>query len=286
MKRFLKNAVRRILSSSSDARVLQSRYDGLLRLSLDVHDELRRVRARETHLPPVRSLDGQETLGVWVLHPHAPWRKLPFEPADIPGMISPEECRYYEYIGRFFSGVGEAVELGPWLGRSTHYIVKGLKPNPRFQGKKLHVFDDFVWRSAWMDRHLHSSARPRNHQDFQFLFDQYAGSLQADMIVQRRKITDHDGNECLPPMTWDDPIEFLYVDCGRTFAANEAWYSLLVRSFIPNRTLIMMQDWRLHREVPVQWYNQTKQFTDSKGAQIELIHELADGGIATFLYRG
>ena len=48
----------------------------------------------------------------------------------------------------------------------------------------------------------------------------------------------------------------------------------------------MMQDWRLHREVPVQWYNQTKQFTDSKGNQIELIHELTNGGLATFLFRG
>jgi hypothetical protein len=42
----------------------------------------------------------------------------------------------------------------------------------------------------------------------------------------------------------------------------------------------------VHKEIPVKWYNQTKQFTDSKGASLELVHELCHGGIATFLYRG
>lgn len=46
-----------------------------------------------------------------------------------------------------------------------------------------------------------------------------------------------------------------------------------------------MQDWRLHRERPRKWYNQTKDFTD-KNPSLELIHEIKDGGIATFLYRG
>ena len=48
----------------------------------------------------------------------------------------------------------------------------------------------------------------------------------------------------------------------------------------------MLEDWKTHREVPVCWYNQIKQFTDSKGQQLRLLHELRDGGAATFLYQG
>jgi hypothetical protein len=47
-----------------------------------------------------------------------------------------------------------------------------------------------------------------------------------------------------------------------------------------------MQDWQLYKEQPPKWYNQTKEFTDSKGSALELVHELADGNAGTFLYRG
>ena len=43
-----------------------------------------------------------------------------------PGMISEEEGQYYEYIGGFYRGHGEAIELGPWLGKSTRHIIRGL----------------------------------------------------------------------------------------------------------------------------------------------------------------
>jgi hypothetical protein len=287
MNKFVERSMRRLLLNSRDPEVLASRYERLLRASRDVHDELRRTRARDTQVPRIQSVDGQDTLGVWVLHPQPPWQRLPVEPSGIPGMVSDEECQYYEFIGRFFAGVGETVELGPWLGRSTHHILKGLTSNPHFHGKRLHVFDDFVWRSSWMDRHPLGTSCPSNHEDFRYLFDQYTASLQEHITTQRRKFGDYDGNEAVAALTWDaGPIEFLYVDCGRTYATNEGWYSQLVRSFIPNRTLIMMQDWRVHREIPVQWYNQTKQFTDSKGDQIELIHELSGGTLAAFLFRG
>jgi predicted O-methyltransferase YrrM len=69
-------------------------------------------------------------------------------------MISPEECKYYRWLGRFFTGAGAVVELGPWLGCSTVHILAGLERSPGFRDRRLHVFDDFVWRSSWMDRHL------------------------------------------------------------------------------------------------------------------------------------
>jgi hypothetical protein len=66
---------------------------------------------------------------------------------------------------------------------------------------------------------------------------------------------------------------------------NEAWYGALAPHFIPGRTLVMMQDWGTHREVPDRPDNQTKLFTDLRAAALVLVHELVRGNLATFLYR-
>jgi len=149
------------------------------------------------------------------------------------------------------------------------------------------VFDDFVWRKSWMDGYVNEHQRLPNHANFQRLFEFYTSGISDRLAVQRVKITDYDGNEALPLLNWSDgPIEIVYVDCGRTFEANQAWYNSLRQWFIPRQTLLVMEDWRLHRELPPKWYNQTLQFTESKGGELMLIHEVNDGGIATFLFVG
>jgi hypothetical protein len=112
-------------------------------------------------------------------------------------MITREESQYYEYIGRFYEGIGCAVELGPWLGASTHHIVESLAKNPYFSGKRLYVFDDFVWRSNWMDQHVSEAEQLPNHASFRRLFDKYTRDIAHLLIVERAKITDYDGNEAL-----------------------------------------------------------------------------------------
>src|SRR5438105_3298797 len=82
-----------------------------------------------------------------------PWRWLSLPASTIPGMITAEEARYYLWVGRRYRGRGAVVELGCWLGRSTSFLVDGLRRSPGFSGRRLVVVDDFVWRSSWMDGH-------------------------------------------------------------------------------------------------------------------------------------
>jgi hypothetical protein len=202
-------------------------------------------------------------------------------------MISTEEAQYFNYIGAFYEGIGEAVELGPWLGASTQHIARSLAGNPNFTGKRLHVVDDFIWRADWMNAYVSDDEKLPNHASFRHLFDKYTSEIQHLISVQPAKLTDYDGNEHVDQFSWgDDAIEFLYVDCGRTMAANDAWYKYLRHTFIPGRTLLMMQDWRTHRERPRKWFNQTLLFTESKGSELELLHEVRHGGLATFLFNG
>ena len=113
------------------------------------------------------------------------------------------------------------------------------------------------------------------------------GSLAGHLIVTRGKVADYDGNEQLPSVEWNGgPIELIIIDCGRPLAVNEGWWQVFSRNFIKDKTLIIMQDWQNHKAVPEAFWENTKIFTDSKSPEIEIIHEVKDAGIATFLYRG
>jgi hypothetical protein len=206
---------------------------------------------------------------------------------DTPGMISTEESRYYVWVGRRYRGVGEAVELGSWLGRSTFFIVTGLSRNRRFASRRLHVFDDFVWRSSWMDAYLPGTERPADGSSFRPLFDRFTTGIADRLTVSRQAIVSDHANAGVPPLAWEGgAVELLYVDCGRTLDVNEAWFRVFSPFFVPGRTLIIMQDWQTYKEQPAQAYNQTKLFTDGKADALELLHELRQGQLATFLWRG
>jgi hypothetical protein len=228
----------------------------------------------------------QRFLKPYVLEDRPPWSSIEVEPTAIPGMLTLEERQYYNYIGQFYSGKGEAVELGPWLGCSTTSIISGLIRNPHFAGKKLHVYDDFVWRPDWMNDYVPKIEQLEKHQDFKSLFEKHTDPIKDSLTTEKRRIVAYDGNEELPQLAWDKgPVEIMYIDCGRTLEGNQAWYNIFCPSFLPGVTLLVMQDWQTHSEIPVKPYNQIKQFVDSKGSKLEMVHELKNGGAATFLYR-
>ena len=199
-------------------------------------------------------------------------------------MLSSEERGYLRWIGTKFTGTGAAVELGPWLGQSTRCILAGLPPQYR-----LTTVDDFIWRSAWMDGHLSRTAftPPGNFQTFLPLFREINAAYLERLSVVEGRLSLYDGNEAIAEFEWTgEPIELLVVDCGRTFEVNETWFRKLQACFIPGESFIVMQDWRLFRETPFKWYNQTRQFTDSKQGLLRLHHEVSHGGLASFLYTG
>ena len=123
--------------------------------------------------------------------------------------------------------------------------------------------------------------------DLDELFRQLTADIADDILATPARFAEFDGNENVPAMTWDGaPIQLCFVDCGRLYAVNQSWYQLLRSSFLRDKTLLVMQDWQHHKTVPEIWWEQMKVFTDSKGSEIELIHEVTGAGIGTFLFRG
>lgn len=290
MKSVVKEILKFILLKSNDLNKLESRLNNINYFAVLLGDKIRKLNGENQSIPEIESFDKQKKLTISICKKDAPWSNIFVKENNIPGMLSLEEKKYYQYIGQFYQGKGNIVELGPWLGSSTIHIIQGLVTNPNYLSRKLYVYDDFVWRSSWMDKWVVNETmlpfKPNNHEDFYPLFDHFTTQMKDHIAANKRKIDDYDGNEKITKLEWDKgPIEILYVDCGRTFSVNQAWFNIFSHAFISGATLLIMQDWRTHREVPLKWYNQIKQFTDSKGSQLTLIHELGGGGIATFLYR-
>lgn len=288
-------ALRHLLSASSQ-RVLRSPDpDDLTQWHrcvdqelVRVADEMRRRSAAAIPIPEAANRGREHPLETWIMDAGSPWRTIQVSPVAVPGMLSAEEKAYYEYIGSQYSGRGAVVELGPWLGLSTHHIVHGLAGNPAFFDRRLHVFDDFIWRPAWMNGYLPDGVvAPLGHASFRPLFEHYTHDIADRLEVVGGKLIDYDGNESQDTVCWDaGPVEMMYIDCGRTLAVNQAWFDIFSPSLIPDVSLLIMQDWRLHRERPRKFYNQTDLFTASMGDRLQLIHEVGSGGLATFLYRG
>src|SRR5258705_1052894 len=118
------------------------------------------------------------------------WQRVPLpDPINIiPSMITEEEAKYYLYATRWYSGKGEILEIGPWLGSSTWFIVHGLLKNRNFAHKRLNVVDDFIWRSSWMDRNYPNADKPQNHESFEHLFKRYAESIKQHLSVNRARL--------------------------------------------------------------------------------------------------
>jgi len=278
---------RNIVERADDLFILNEARAAMERSEVSLEDRIRKIKAGAQPLPVRFDYSGHERLQYWIMNERSPWRAVRAEPVPIPGMLSTEEILYYNYIGRFYSGVGAVIELGPWLGLSTSHIIRGLATNPHFEGRKLNVFDDFVWRSDWMDQYVPSDERRAHHSDFQDLFEKHVAAIRDRLNVTKAKITDYDGNEDRARIDWrSGPIEIMYIDCGRNIQANQGWYDAFSPSFIPGVTLLIMQDWRTHRERPRKGFNQTKIFTDILANHLRLVHEVCDGGVATFLFDG
>jgi hypothetical protein len=281
------NILLKALPKALPARFLPAADAFVLRLYHECEITIRRRQARKLGPLSVFSGGAEGAMRRQIFDPYPDWRGIRVEEMEIPGMITNEEIQYYKYLGKFYTGAGEVIELGPWLGKSTLHIVKGLLENPNFAGRKLHVFDDFVWRPEWMNQYTPASMHLPRHADFLGLFESYAREHRNDLLVTKCRFAPYDGNELLPPFAWNcGPIEFLFADCGRTLEVNETWYSAVKEKLIPGRSLIVLQDWATHREIPVKPYNQIHFFVGMHASELEIVHELEHGGVAAFLFKG
>jgi hypothetical protein len=69
---------------------------------VSLEDRVRRVK----HTGHTVASGRARPIRTFVRDDKAPWRDVPYDPIRMPGMITDEEARYYEWIGTLYEGLG------------------------------------------------------------------------------------------------------------------------------------------------------------------------------------
>ncbi len=155
------------------------------------------------------------------------------------GMTWPSERAYcHWYANRAYTGYGDVVELGCWLGALTAPLVMGLLDHlePSVRARKVHAFDRFRWDSDMTTLTAAASLEGRYRAG-----DSFRAEFDARMAPWRDHLVVHEGDLC-EAEPFGDPIEFLLVDAMKSWALANAIVRAFFPSLIPGRSLVMHQD--------------------------------------------
>jgi hypothetical protein len=153
-------------------------------------------------------------------------------------MLNPEELRMLRWLtSSYYVGEGAIVDGGCFLGGSTAALAQGLRDvgsTHKIDSYDLFVADEESAASHGRGKFIAgSNIRP--------LFD-------ANIAAYADLVTVHHGDILQHP--WNGrPIEILFVDVAKTVAINDMLISTMFTSFIPNRSIVIQQDY-LHYYLP------------------------------------
>jgi hypothetical protein len=175
-----------------------------------------------------------------------PWDNLSYvaPPAALSavGMSHPIERKMLSWLtSSLYSGAGEIVELGTFLGASSVSLASGLRNNlnlrPEQKSERIHVFDQFKgpFESDYITKHTKFDL----DEDGGFINIHAAQTAPFKDNLNVNKVN-------VSHVTWDGrPIELLYVDVMKDpfVTAN------VVRQFFPSLevgSILIMQDYLFH----------------------------------------
>ena len=175
------------------------------------------------------------------------WKATPVsaEALAIPGMLDEDTMRYYSWLGSNYTGAGDVVELGCWLGRATVCLAETLSKNSRFADRSIQVFDSFRWE-PWMWPYVADNAELRDSfrigESFLELFRQYCGAYEHLVQPNKQLLNTHREDTRIPVLTWKgEPVEILLYDFGQEYEEITNAWEMFLPSFIPGKTVFVVQ---------------------------------------------
>jgi hypothetical protein len=200
----------------------------------------------------------------------------------IPTMLSPETMAYYKWLARTFSGIGDFVELGCWMGCSTCCLAEGLLQNPDARSRKIHVFDSFVWLD-WMKNFTEDQrilrAALTDGSSFVDYFWLYCKPYHGLLEVHRSALNTDNDKFDLPDIAWEkQEIGILVMDFGDDKAVNEAMWRVFSPSFLSDNTIIVFNQYGNARATAI------REFCAERSRQLIAIHK-PSGSAKAFRYK-
>lgn len=160
---------------------------------------------------------------------------LPLEVQQVKTMLSAQELELLYTLARdHYTGRGDIVDGGAFLGGSTLALGSGLRDNPVVAGKggRIHSYDLF---------------RP-DHFVAQFLPEYPTGTSTRpyyDSVIANvsEYVTVHEGDITTFPWPADRSIEILFIDVAKTWEVNDFLLQHFFPRLIPGVSTIIQQDY-------------------------------------------
>jgi hypothetical protein len=151
-------------------------------------------------------------------------------------MLGGEERQFLYFAAReFYSGTGEIVDAGAFLGASALALAAGLRDNPRVRDKSRRIssYDVFEFDDFYRD-HV-PGARLRRGDDTLPLFHEFVGGF-GDQIAAIK------GDICRQSWPGRD-VEILFVDFTQRWQHHEFVVRTFYPHLIPGHSLLIHQDY-------------------------------------------
>jgi hypothetical protein len=265
---------------------LSSRKPSLLKELIALVDQFKSCGTRDSRIEAflrtsVRELESADT-GETMQRSGWENELVPRAVSTIPTMLCPETMAYYKWLARTFSGVGDIVELGCWMGCSTCCLAEGLLENPEGRSRKIHVFDSFVWLD-WMKNFTEDqrilTAGLSDGSSFFDLFWTNCEPYRDLLEVHRRALNTNEDRFDLPDVEWGHKeIGILVMDFGDEKAVNEAMWRVFSPGFRWDNTIIVFNQYGNVRATAI------REFCVERSGELIAIHK-PTGSAKAFGYR-
>jgi hypothetical protein len=173
-----------------------------------------------------------------------PWEQRFYETPkvalDAIGMSRPMERTMLSWLAEvLYTGAGEVVELGAFIGASSASLGSGLARNAKVADKagRIHVFDRFVgeFEAQWI-REKTKMQVGADH-DFFHLYKKQTAAVSEYLTINRGNFLDS---------TWSKPIEIMYVDLAKNGVLTDKVVHDYFPHLMPGRSVVIMQDYLGH----------------------------------------
>jgi hypothetical protein len=163
-------------------------------------------------------------------------------PSGAYGMTTNEELCFLENYARYsYTGRGQIVDLGCWLGATTLCLARGLVDNPYYKNcPAIVAIDRFVWED-WMTPIAAWAGVPKAYQvgetfveDVRTLLRDYKPSVQ----IREEDLTHRH--------EFPSDIEFLFIDAMKSWDLAGAISHTFFPRLIPGVSLVVQQDFGYH----------------------------------------
>lgn len=157
------------------------------------------------------------------------------------GMTSaPEQDFLQDYAQNEYSGKGEIIDLGCWLGSATISVAQGLEKNLKVtvKDKRIHAYDLFIWEPSHnMDASVKGTSLEGKYKEGDSFLDEFVHRISPWSHL----IELYPGD--VVKIGWNQrPIEYLFVDAMKSWELTKSIFLNFYPHLIPMTSLVHYND--------------------------------------------